>query len=197
MFKGAGWGRLYTRAQGQVHGRIPDNPFMLQYQTIPVTPFQQNCSLIWDDQTRQAAVVDPGGDLDLILGAVKALGLQLEQIWITHGHVDHASGTADLAEQLGGLPIIVSSGYRSLALNRAIGSKDTSQHVTGEAADFVAPSYGPPRVVMDRIVDAGIDYDQCILEFASRGGWVHISFSKQRRRQALIIDETGTRPFFA
>ena len=96
-----------------------------------------------------------------------------------------------------GVPVIVTSGYRSLALNRAIGSKDTSQHVTGEAADFVAPSYGPPRVVMDRIVDAGIDYDQCILEFASRGGWVHISFSKQRRRQALIIDETGTRPFFA
>ena len=84
----------------------PYNLQMLQYQTIPVTPFQQNCSLIWDDQTRQAAVVDPGGDLDLILGAVKTWGLQLEQIWITHAHVDHASGTADLAEQLGGLPII-------------------------------------------------------------------------------------------
>ncbi len=84
----------------------PYNLQMLQYQTIPVTPFQQNCSLIWDDQTRQAAVVDPGGDLDLILSAVKTLGLHLEQIWITHGHVDHASGTADLAEKFGGLPII-------------------------------------------------------------------------------------------
>ena len=79
---------------------------MLQYQTIPVTPFQQNCSLIWDDQSLQAAVVDPGGDLDLILEAVQQRGLKLEQIWITHGHLDHASGTADLAEQLGGLPII-------------------------------------------------------------------------------------------
>ena len=60
---------------------------MLQYQTIPVTPFQQNCSLIWDDQTRQAAVIDPGGDLNVLLGAVKQLNLKLEQIWITHGHV--------------------------------------------------------------------------------------------------------------
>jgi glyoxylase-like metal-dependent hydrolase (beta-lactamase superfamily II) len=59
---------------------------MLQYQTIPVTPFQQNCSLIWDDQTRQAAVVDPGGDLDVLLDAIKTLGLKLEQIWIIGPH---------------------------------------------------------------------------------------------------------------
>lgn len=90
-----------------IHGHhAPYNLRMLQYETIPVTPFQQNCSLIWDDQTLQAAVVDPGGDLDLLLGAAKRLGLKLEQIWITHGHLDHASGTADLAEQQGGLPII-------------------------------------------------------------------------------------------
>lgn len=78
---------------------------MLQYQTIPVTPFQQNCSLIWDDQTRQAAVIDPGGDLELLLYAVAQLNLKLEQIWITHAHVDHAGATADLAEQLN-LPIV-------------------------------------------------------------------------------------------
>jgi len=78
---------------------------MLKYLTIPVTPFQQNSSLIWDDQTLQAAVVDPGGDLEVLLGAVDKLGLKLEQIWITHAHVDHAAGTAELAERLG-LPII-------------------------------------------------------------------------------------------
>ena len=70
---------------------------MLQYQTIPVTPFQQNCSLVWDDQTRQAAVIDPGGDLDLILAAVAQRHLKLEQIWLTHAHIDHAGGTAVLA----------------------------------------------------------------------------------------------------
>jgi hydroxyacylglutathione hydrolase len=78
---------------------------MLKYQTIPVTPFQQNASLVWDDQTQQAAVIDPGGDLHVLLSAVKQLKLKLEQIWITHGHVDHAAGTAELAEQLQ-LPII-------------------------------------------------------------------------------------------
>jgi hydroxyacylglutathione hydrolase len=78
---------------------------MLQYLTIPVTPFQQNSSLVWDDQTQQAAVIDPGGDLDVLLGAVQKLGLKLEQIWITHAHVDHAAGTAELAEQLN-LPIV-------------------------------------------------------------------------------------------
>jgi glyoxylase-like metal-dependent hydrolase (beta-lactamase superfamily II) len=85
--------------------RIRDNSGMLHYQTIPVTPFQQNCSLVWDDQTRQAAVIDPGGDLEVLLSAVQELDIQLEQIWITHGHVDHAAGTADLAERLQ-LPII-------------------------------------------------------------------------------------------
>ena len=73
---------------------------MLKYLTIPVTPFQQNCSLVWDDVTRQAAVIDPGGDTERILAAVKKLGLQLQQIWITHAHVDHAAATADLAQDL-------------------------------------------------------------------------------------------------
>ncbi|MEY2620363.1 MAG: hypothetical protein RIT26_183 [Pseudomonadota bacterium] len=77
---------------------------MLKYLTIPVTPFQQNCSLVWDDQSQQAAVIDPGGDVDRILAAVKKLGLKLEQIWITHAHVDHAAATAELAESLD-LPI--------------------------------------------------------------------------------------------
>jgi hydroxyacylglutathione hydrolase len=78
---------------------------MLRYQTIPVTPFQQNCSLVWDDVGRQAAVIDPGGDLERILAAVAQHGVQLEQIWLTHAHIDHAGGTGALAEQLN-LPIV-------------------------------------------------------------------------------------------
>lgn len=78
---------------------------MLQYQTIPVTPFQQNCSLVWDDQSKQAAVIDPGGDLDLILAAVAQHQLKLEQIWLTHAHIDHAGGTAVLSRNLN-LPIV-------------------------------------------------------------------------------------------
>jgi glyoxylase-like metal-dependent hydrolase (beta-lactamase superfamily II) len=78
---------------------------MLNYLTVPVTPFAQNCSLIWDEQTKQAAVIDPGGELDRLLQEVKRLGLKLEQIWLTHAHIDHAGGTGELARRLG-LPII-------------------------------------------------------------------------------------------
>ena len=78
---------------------------MLSYLTIPVTAFQQNCSLIWDEQTRQAAVIDPGGDLDVLLAQVEGLKLTLEQIWLTHAHIDHAGGTGELASRLN-LPII-------------------------------------------------------------------------------------------
>ena len=78
---------------------------MLHYHTIPVTPFQQNCSLLWCDQTQAAAVIDPGGDLDEVLAEVQRLGLKLEQIWLTHAHIDHAGAAGELAQQLS-LPII-------------------------------------------------------------------------------------------
>lgn len=78
---------------------------MLKYCTVPVTKFQQNCSIVWCSETLQAAVIDPGGDLDLLLQEVQRLGLKLEQIWLTHAHIDHAGGVAELSQQLG-LPII-------------------------------------------------------------------------------------------
>lgn len=76
----------------------------LNYQIIPVTPFEQNCSLLWCDETLRAAVVDPGGDIARILAAVKSKGLTLEKILVTHGHIDHAGAVAELAERLS-LPI--------------------------------------------------------------------------------------------
>jgi hydroxyacylglutathione hydrolase len=78
---------------------------MLKYRTIPVTPFRQNCSIVWDDETKQAAIVDPGGDIDLLLAEAARLGVTLEQIWLTHAHIDHAGGSAELAERLS-LPIV-------------------------------------------------------------------------------------------
>lgn len=77
----------------------------MQYRIIPVTQFEQNCSLIWCEQTRKAAVVDPGGDLERILAVVQEEGVELEKILLTHAHIDHAGGTAELAERCG-LPII-------------------------------------------------------------------------------------------
>ena len=78
---------------------------MLEARIIPVTAFQQNCSLVWDSETRLAAVIDPGGDLDSILAAVDQTGVTLDKILLTHGHLDHAAATADLAEQRK-LPIV-------------------------------------------------------------------------------------------
>ena len=78
---------------------------MLRYQTIPVTPFQQNCSIVWCDRTMEGAVIDPGGDLPLIRAATQRLGVTLKQILLTHAHIDHAGGTATLARELA-LPIV-------------------------------------------------------------------------------------------
>jgi glyoxylase-like metal-dependent hydrolase (beta-lactamase superfamily II) len=71
---------------------------------IPVTPFQQNCTLIWDAQTMAGAVIDPGGDLDLIEQAIAEIGMRPEKILLTHGHIDHAGGADELKERLG-IPI--------------------------------------------------------------------------------------------
>ena len=78
---------------------------MLRYHTIPVTAFQQNCSILWCDETLQTAVIDPGGDLDVLLAEVKRRDLTLTQIWLTHAHIDHVGGVAELALRLK-LPII-------------------------------------------------------------------------------------------
>ena len=78
---------------------------MLRYLTVPVTAFSQNCSIVWCDETQDAAIIDPGGDLDRLLAEVERLGVNLKAIWLTHAHIDHAGGTAELAERLS-LPII-------------------------------------------------------------------------------------------
>jgi zinc D-Ala-D-Ala carboxypeptidase len=92
---------------------------------------------------------------------------------------------------LGGKPIMISSGFRCKALNDAVGSKDTSQHRTGFAADFRVPGMTPDEVVR-AVIASGIGYDQIIREFDR---WTHISIADNPRKQALIIDKSGTRAF--
>ena len=67
---------------------------------VPVTPFQQNCTLIWDEGTKAGAVVDPGGDLDRVRAAIAQHGVSVEKILLTHGHIDHAGGALELSEAL-------------------------------------------------------------------------------------------------
>ncbi|MDR3517615.1 MAG: MBL fold metallo-hydrolase [Azospirillaceae bacterium] len=71
----------------------------MRFEIIPVTPFEQNCTLLWCEETLAAAVVDPGGDLDRILAAVTRHGVHLEKILVTHGHLDHVGAVASLAAQ--------------------------------------------------------------------------------------------------
>lgn len=67
---------------------------------VPVTPFEQNCTIIWDDETKKGAVIDPGGDMPRIEGAIAELGVTIEKIIVTHGHVDHICAVADLRDKL-------------------------------------------------------------------------------------------------
>jgi hypothetical protein len=111
---------------------------------------------------------------------------------------------ADFLEQvkavLGGKPIMVNSAFRCKQVNDAVGSKDTSQHRIGCAADIRVPGMNPDQVVK-AIIAAGIGYDQVIREFATPtgGGWTHISIpntvATAPRKQALIIDKAGTRAY--
>lgn len=72
----------------------------MKFVVIPVTPFQQNCTLLWCEQTRAATLIDPGGDAQRLLAAVEERGLQLVSLLLTHGHVDHVGAAAELAAQL-------------------------------------------------------------------------------------------------
>jgi zinc D-Ala-D-Ala carboxypeptidase len=106
--------------------------------------------------------------------------------------------TAELLEQIRSLlnkPILVNSAFRSKPVNDSVGSRDSSQHRLGCAADIRVPGM-TPRQVVQACIDGGIPFDQIIEEF---GSWTHISVPNTKdtapRKQALIIDKTGTRAF--
>jgi hypothetical protein len=98
---------------------------------------------------------------------------------------------------LDGKPVMISSGFRCKAVNDSVGSRDSSQHRIGAAADFKVPGMTPDQVVRT-IIEADLPFDQIIREFSdpvNGGGWTHVSIADKPRRQALIIDRQGTRPF--
>ena len=97
----------------------------------------------------------------------------------------------DVRELLNNKPIFVSSGYRCLALNELLGSKKTSSHIKGLAADFTCRQFGTPNEIVFAIINSKIEFDQIILEHNS---WVHISFCKDEetpRKQAISINKDG------
>ena len=91
--------------QPRLQTQVTNEDHTLKYTIIPVTPYEQNCSLIWCQATGKAALVDPGGDIETLLAEVERHGLHLEKVLLTHGHIDHVGGAGMLAAETG-LPII-------------------------------------------------------------------------------------------
>lgn len=133
---------------------------------VPVTPFEQNCTIIWDDETKKGAVIDPGGDMSRIEGAIAELGVTIEKIIVTHGHVDHICAVADLRDKLNipvegphqadaflidNLPTIAANygmhGARSFTPDRWLDEGDTVE-IGGMTFDILhCPGHSPGSVV--------------------------------------------------
>ena len=96
-------------------------------------------------------------------------------------HLTHLAGCLEQVRALLGGPVRITSGYRSPALNAAVGGSKASAHMSGYAADFVCPPFGSPLQIVKAIAASDIQFDQCIQE----GTWVHISFDPDARRQVL------------
>lgn len=94
-----------------------------------------------------------------------------------------AANMEKVREILGNVPVHVTSGYRSPALNKAVGGSPNSDHIDGDACDFRAPAFGPPILICHAIVKSGLRFDQLIEE----GTWVHISFGPRMRQQVLTM----------
>lgn len=104
-------------------------------------------------------------------------------------------------ELLGGHSIHISSGFRSLALNRHIKSSDTSAHIRGWAADFTCPSFGTPITVAKKIAESNLKFDQLILEGVSQskpeGVWIHLSIDPRNRRELLTATFKGGKTLYS
>ncbi len=139
---------------------------MLQAGIIPVTPFQQNCTILFDPDTKEGVLVDPGGDVDVILQTVKENGITLKEIWLTHGHIDHAGGAKEVKEALGleiigphedDLPLLGQIEDRGRAFNiegvqnvipdRFLKDGDTVSFGEHEFQVFHTPGHSPGHVI--------------------------------------------------
>jgi glyoxylase-like metal-dependent hydrolase (beta-lactamase superfamily II) len=139
---------------------------MLQAGIIPVTPFQQNCTILFDQETKEGVIVDPGGDVELIRKTVEENGIRLMAIWLTHGHIDHAGGAQELKEALGlevigphkdDLPLLQDleskgkqyglADVRNVTPDRFLDDGDTVSFGAHSFAVFHCPGHAPGHVI--------------------------------------------------
>jgi glyoxylase-like metal-dependent hydrolase (beta-lactamase superfamily II) len=146
---------------------------------LPVTPLQQNCTLLWNAEAKRASVIDPGGDVDRIVAALDELGLQAERILLTHGHIDHAGGAAALAERLG----------------LAVWGPGVEDQFLLEGLEMQGRAYGIPearKVVPDRWLGEGdtvsiAGYDFAVLHCPGHTPG-HLVFVSTEARVAIVGD---------
>jgi glyoxylase-like metal-dependent hydrolase (beta-lactamase superfamily II) len=152
----------------------------MDYQIIPVTAFAQNCSLIWCEETKQAAVVDPGGDIDDIVAAAARRGVTIVKVLLTHGHIDHAGGAAEMAARLS-IPI---EGPQR-------GDDYWIRQLTDQARMFGFPGRVAP-FTPDRWLEGGdtVTFGNVVLEVIHTPGHTpgHVVFFHRPSKLALVGD---------
>jgi len=151
----------------------------LKVAIIPVTPLEQNCALIWDDDSKDGVVVDPGGDVGRIREVIDKEGVRVETILLTHGHVDHAAGAAELKEALGAT--LIGPDERDLFLLQSLEKEAALYGLTG------ARDVTPDRWLCEgETIDAG----PCRFEVLHCPGHTpgHIVFIERARKLAVVGD---------
>ena len=156
----------------------------LQAAVVPVTPFQQNCALIWDSDTKRGVVIDPGGDVPRIMETLDKLGVTVESILLTHGHVDHAAGAAALKEALtkdGAAPPIVGPDVRDKFLLDGLGEQGAAFGIAG------ARAVTPDRFLVegDTVKIGGADFSVLHCPGHTPG---HVVFFNAAARFAVVGD---------
>lgn len=146
---------------------------------VPVTPFAQNCTLLWDEDTKAGVVVDPGGEVETLRAAIDKEGIKVERILITHGHIDHIGGAADLAAALG-VPI---EGPHEA-------DRPLIERVRDQALQFGMPEVkpiNPDRWLRegDTVSIAGMDFDVLHCPGHAPG---HVVFVHEPSRFAIVGD---------
>jgi hydroxyacylglutathione hydrolase len=139
----------------------------IQAGIIPVTPFQQNCTVLFDPDTMEGVIVDPGGDVEIILQTIAENDIKLKEIWLTHGHLDHAGGALELKQALGleiigphkdDLPLLQSMedsakrfgaefGVRNVVPDRFLEEGDTVSFGAHVFEVFHTPGHAPGHVI--------------------------------------------------
>ncbi|HEX5934517.1 MAG TPA: MBL fold metallo-hydrolase [Pseudorhizobium sp.] len=152
----------------------------LQAGIVPVTPFQQNCTILFDEETKNGVVIDPGGDVAAILDVISRNGLNITEIWLTHGHIDHAGGADKLREALG-VPVI--GPHRD--------DLPLLQGLEAQAQMFGVPM-SVRNVVPDRFLEEGeqVSFDTHVFDVLHCPGHApgHVIYVNRRERFAHLGD---------